>query len=66
MNGPCYGCPDRCPEPNCHMTCDKYLAYQMAKGREHEKMMRAKHEDSIGNVIQYRRIKAVIKERNRK
>ena len=24
---PCLGCPDRCPEPNCHITCERYLAY---------------------------------------
>lgn len=28
MSGPCKDCPDRRVEPNCHMDCGKYLAYQ--------------------------------------
>ncbi len=27
-NAPCKGCPDRTVEPNCHMTCEKYIAFQ--------------------------------------
>lgn len=28
MDAPCKNCPDRCVEPNCHMTCEKYLEFQ--------------------------------------
>lgn len=24
---PCKGCPDRVAEPNCHITCERYLTY---------------------------------------
>lgn len=24
---PCYNCPDRCADPNCHSACEKYLTY---------------------------------------
>lgn len=27
MDGPCKGCEDRCIEPNCHTTCQKYLDF---------------------------------------
>ena len=27
MDAPCKNCPDRCPEPNCHFTCEKYIAF---------------------------------------
>lgn len=33
MRAPCRGCPDRCPVPNCHDTCEHYLAYD-AERRE--------------------------------
>ena len=25
MRAPCMNCPDRCPEPNCHITCQRYI-----------------------------------------
>lgn len=28
MDNPCYGCPDRCPDPNCHITCAAYKDWQ--------------------------------------
>ena len=29
----CYGCPDRCPEPNCHDTCEGYKHRQEEQSR---------------------------------
>lgn len=31
MKSPCKGCEDRTVEPNCHMTCDRYLAYEASR-----------------------------------
>ena len=28
MMSPCKGCPDRSVSPNCHMSCERYIAYQ--------------------------------------
>ncbi len=28
MEAPCKNCPDRCVEPNCHMSCPKYIEFQ--------------------------------------
>lgn len=41
-NAPCKDCPDRVVEPNCHMTCEKYIAFQemcreRIKAREYER-----------------------------
>lgn len=33
---PCKGCRDRVVEPNCHMTCEKYLAYRAHVDRVRE------------------------------
>ena len=33
-NAPCKGCKDRTVEPNCHMTCDKYLEFVAGKHKE--------------------------------
>lgn len=39
----CYGCPDRCVEPNCHDTCRGYL-YRVAEGERHNKERRKSFE----------------------
>ena len=44
---PCKGCPDRTVEPNCHMTCDKYRAYQAARRGELDTMSTKKQGDRI-------------------
>ena len=33
MNAPCKGCPNRTVEPNCHMTCETYLAFRAERDR---------------------------------
>lgn len=30
----CKGCQDRCAEPNCHMTCERYLTQRAARDLE--------------------------------
>ena len=44
---PCKDCPDRTVEPNCHMTCGKYLAYQAARRGELDTMSTKKQGDRI-------------------
>lgn len=49
---PCENCPDRVPEPRCHMTCEKYKAWrekidrarlaEQARNRSHDTMSDAK------------------------
>ena len=54
---PCLGCPDRCPEPNCHMTCKKYIAFR----KECDVLMQARaktaREYDDQRYIEQRRIK---------
>lgn len=33
-------CNDRCVEPNCHMTCEKYAAYRAENERRKEERYR--------------------------
>lgn len=47
---PCLDCPDRCPDPNCHTTCEKYLEFdRLMKILRQEKIDTAKK-----NEDQYR------------
>lgn len=54
---PCLGCPDRCPEPNCHSTCEKYLAFdEECKALRKERLKVAEAHYDI-KAIEQRRIK---------
>ena len=33
MRPPCKGCPDRTADPNCHTSCESYLAYREERDR---------------------------------
>lgn len=63
-DSPCLGCSDRVAEPNCHMTCEKYLAFQQFRTKKIE----AVHSNSewndynrkLGNRIEKRRKKHVV------
>jgi len=39
MNPPCKNCPDRCADPNCHDSCEKYKIWKQEYNvkREREK-----------------------------
>lgn len=50
MRPPCKGCRFRSVRPNCHSTCEEYLAYNA----EREKIRDARLKDSI--VIEYLKI----------
>ena len=55
-------CPDRCPEPNCHMTCPRYAEFleQMAKNKEDEAKKRARwygSEMALDNILGYKKRK---------
>lgn len=40
---PCKGCKDRVPEPNCHITCEKYIEFdKKMKQQRYEKLERKK------------------------
>ena len=49
LQGPCgKDCPDRCGDPNCHMTCEKYLAYkEKAEKLKKEEFERKEHETTM-------------------
>lgn len=38
---PCKGCDDRVPDPNCHGSCERYIAW---KAKQHEKNENARKE----------------------
>lgn len=40
MNVPCYGCSARVAVPNCHGSCEKYLAYAKECEAEREHRLR--------------------------
>lgn len=40
----CQNCPDRCIEPNCHMTCEGFLFRQKKKEEEKQKIKDGRNE----------------------
>lgn len=42
MVAPCQGCERRTVHPNCHATCQEYLAYNLERQR-----IRAKHHEFV-------------------
>ena len=42
MTAPCRGCQDRTTAPNCHMICERYLAYREQRERMCAERMREK------------------------
>jgi len=42
MVAPCQGCERRTVHPNCHATCDQYLAYNLER-----QQIRAKHHEFV-------------------
>lgn len=57
MDAPCRDCPDRVVEPNCHMTCEKYLEFQA---------YRQALIDSRRDAREYKQYRAVISDRVQK
>lgn len=58
-NAPCKDCPDRVVEPNCHMTCEKYLAYRA-------KIDKAFEGKCIASGLDYYTARLIERERRRK
>lgn len=54
---PCLGCTDRCPEPNCHMTCEQYLAFRRECDILQKARMKTAKEYDDMRFIEQRRIK---------
>ena len=44
MKAPCKNCPDRIPEPNCHITCEKYKEFLTEAKTVQEKEKKAREE----------------------
>lgn len=56
MIPPCKDCPDRTVEPNCHMVCRKYLAFQAEREAEYERRrLRQDVESYTGDLIERNR-----------
>ena len=45
MKAPCLGCESRTVQPNCHMTCERYLQYRASR----EQALRNKSEYGMVN-----------------
>ena len=52
---PCKGCTERCAEPNCHTTCEKYLSFEEA----HKARRQAKKKTAVESYAseRYRDVK---------
>lgn len=48
-NGPCRGCPDRCPEPNCHLTCEKFIEWQKKIEEKKSVIVKKRKEQKVYN-----------------
>jgi len=46
-NSPCKGCKDRVAEPNCHITCERYLAEKALYDEKKKKIYNAKMQDAM-------------------
>lgn len=63
LNSPCVDpitkedCPDRCAEPNCHMTCEKYIAFDKECQAIRQERIRISDENYDQKCIKERRIK---------
>ena len=45
MKNVCQGCTERVAEPNCHMTCERYLAERDKLERKKELIRKGKEKD---------------------
>lgn len=54
---PCKGCPDRVPEPNCHITCLKYKEFVKQSEIYREEKYQAIEANRIQTDIENRRKK---------
>lgn len=60
---PCKGCQDRTVEPNCHITCEEYIAYQLRVEQskktlaelEAEYAIKSRSYDNVGKKLKKRR-----------
>ena len=58
MKSPCKGCTEetgRSVEPNCHMTCEKYLEFRRQRDKENAERNEAIENIRIQNEIESRR-----------
>lgn len=54
---PCKDCPDRVPEPNCHITCEKYLTFKRLKEEQKSEQVKIAKMEQIQNDIERDRIR---------
>lgn len=43
-SAPCKGCTERCAEPNCHTTCQRYIDW---KSKDHKMKVDKTHDDRV-------------------
>lgn len=47
MKSPCKGCTERSVQPNCHSTCERYLAYRAWKDAQNAEKLQQVHADYV-------------------
>jgi hypothetical protein len=57
---PCMGCEERRAEPNCHMTCERYLAFDEECKALRKEKIRIAEEYRIQKEIEHRRIEMAV------
>lgn len=55
LSAPCRNCPDRCIEPNCHITCEKYKEFLTEAKVIQEKEKRAREDYNQLKLRKHRR-----------
>lgn len=52
LTAPCKGCEERSADPNCHIYCEKYVAYKKARDQEKAEHIRIAKQEQILNDIE--------------
>ena len=64
-NGPCRSdCPDRCAEPNCHMTCEPYLEFIASEKERRTKIIKSKAAEAGARGFRVQQAEARRRRRN--
>ena len=54
---PCKGCTERVADPNCHITCEKYLTFRRLKDEQKKELTEKAIQEQIQNDIERDRIR---------
>lgn len=55
-DGVCKGCQDRCADPNCHTTCERFLLEQEKRNKWLEEVNKKKGQEKNYNEFKYERV----------